>query len=221
MMEQENQTMTDRQLRAAVMAQLDWEPEVVATDIGVGVSEGIITLTGFVETYAEKLAAERAVSGVRGVRGIANDLQVRAAQLTDAEIAKNAAHALESNVKVPASQITVALQDGFATLRGKAGWAYQKEAAADSIRNLLGIREVFNEIEIEPAASPLEIEETIAAALARSTFFDEHRIQIEADQNTVTLSGHVRSMAERAEAERIAGAAPGVASVNNRLIVIP
>lgn len=220
-MDLENQTMTDHQLRAAVMAQMDWEPEVVATEIGVGVSEGIITLTGFVETYAEKLAAERAVSGVRGVRGIANDLQVRAAQLTDAEIARNAAHALESNVKVPADQLTVALQDGFATLRGTVVWAYQKEAAADSIRNLLGIREVFNEIEITPAASPLEIEETIAAALARSTFFDEHRIQIEADQGAVMLSGHVRSMAERAEAERIAWAAPGVASVNNRLIVTP
>lgn len=220
-MDLENQTLTDHQLRAAVMAQLDWEPEVVATEIGVGVSEGIITLTGFVETYAEKLAAERSVSGVRGVRGIANDIQVRAAQLTDAEIAKNAAHALESNVKVPAGQITVALQDGFATLRGKVRWAYQKEAAADSIRNLLGIREVFNEIEIEPAVSPLEVEEQIAAALARSTFFDEHRIQIEVDQGTVTLSGHVRSMAERAEAERIAWAASGVASVSNRLIVAP
>lgn len=220
-MKLENQTMTDHQLRGAVMAQLDWEPEVVATEIGVGVSEGIITLTGFVDTYAEKLAAERAASVVRGVRGIANDIQVRAAQLTDAEIAKNAAHALESNVKVPADQISVALRDGFATLRGTVNWAYQKEAAADSIRNLLGIREVFNEIEIEPAVTPLEVEETIAAALARGNFFDEHRIQIEADQGAVTLSGHVRSMAERAEAERIAWAAPGVAGVNNRLIVMP
>jgi osmotically-inducible protein OsmY len=220
-MEQENETMTDNQLRAAVMTQLNWEPEVIATEIGVGVSEGIITLTGFVDTYAEKLAAERTVSNVRGVRGIANDIQVMASQLTDTEIAKNAAHALESNIRVPAQRLTVSIQDGLATLRGTVNWAYQKDAAAASIKDLLGIREVLNEIEIEPVASPLEVEEEIAAALGRSTLFDEHRIQIEAEDGTVTLSGHVRSMAESGEAERIAWAAAGVARVNNRLLVTP
>lgn len=220
-MKQENDEMSEHQLRAAVMTQLDWEPEVIATEIGVGVSEGIITLTGFVDNYAEKLAAERTVSGVPGVRGIANDIQVRASQLTDTEIAKNAVHALESNVKVPADQLTVTVQDGLATLRGTVNWAFQKEAAAASIRDLLGIQEVFNEIEIEPAATPLEVEEEIAAALGRSTLFGEHRIQIEAEGAMVTLSGHVRSMAERAEAERIAWAAAGVTRVNNRLIVTP
>lgn len=220
-MKQENEEMAEHQLRAAVMAQLDWDPEVIATEIGVGVSEGIITLTGFVDTYAEKLAAERTVSSVRGVKGIANDIQVKASSLTDTEIAKNAVHALESNVKVPADRLTVSVQEGLATLRGTVRWAYQKEAAAASIRNLLGIQEVFNEIEIEPVVTPLEVEEEIAAALGRSTFFGEHRIQIEAEGATVTLSGHVRSMTERAEAERIAWAAAGVASVNNRLIVTP
>lgn len=220
-MNRENQTMTEHQLRAAVMAQLDWDPAVVATDIGVSVSEGIVTLTGFVDSYAEKLAAAQAVSGVRAVRGIANDIQVRPSQLTDAEIARNAVHALESNVNVPAGGLTVTLQDGLATLRGTVSWAYQKEAAAASIRNLLGIREVFNEIEIEPGSSPQKAVEEIAAALSRSALFDEHRIQIEAENGLVTLSGHVRSMAERAEAERLAESASGVARVNNRILVAP
>lgn len=220
-MEQETETMTEHQLRAAVMARLDWEPEVIATEISVGVSEGIITLTGFVDTYAEKLAAERTVSTVRGVRGIANDIQVRAFQLTDTEIAKNAAHALESNVNVPGNQLTVTVQDGLATLRGTVNLASQKEVAAASIRDLLGIREVFNEIEVDPIDSPLEIEEEIATALGRSTLFDEHRIQIEVEDGTVTLSGHVRSLAESTEAERIASLAAGVACVNNRIIITP
>ncbi len=215
------QPLTDHQLRADVQAQLEWEPEVTAMNIGVSASEGVITLTGFVDSYAEKLAAERSVRYVRGVRGIANDIQVRPAQLTDTEIVKNAVHALESDVKVPAERLTVTVQDGFATLRGTVEWAFQKEAASAAIRNMLGVRGVLNEIEINPAATPLEVESQIAEALSRGTFFGAHRIKIEAADGAVTLSGHVASLGERDEAERIAWTAAGVTQVNNRLLVAP
>jgi len=221
-MKAKTQPNTDHQLREAVMTQLDWEPEAPGAGIGVSVSEGVVTLTGFVNTFSEKLAAEKAVKLVRGVRGIANDLVVRPfSQPTDTDIVKIALHTLESDVRVPADKVIVTVDEGIVTLEGEVEWPRQKEAAESALEHLLGVRGILNEITVKPAIPPAEIKEEIVAALGRSALFGGDRIVVEVADGKVTLSGHVRSMIEREEAERIARAAPGVVRVGNRLIVTP
>jgi osmotically-inducible protein OsmY len=216
------QSNTDHQLREAVMTQLDWEPEAPVTDIGVSVSEGVVTLTGFVNTYSEKLAAEKAVKLVRGVRGVANDLVVRPfSQPTDTDIVKTALHTLESDVRVPADKVIVTIDEGIVTLEGEVEWSHQKEAAESALEHLIGVRGILNEITVKSATPTAEIKEKIVAALGRSALFGGDRIMVEVADGKVTLSGHVSSMIEREEAERIARAAPSVARVGNRLIVTP
>lgn len=193
------------QLREGVMTQLDWEPEAPGADIGVSVSEGVVTLTGFVNTYSEKLAAEKAVKLVRGVRGIANDLVVRPfSHPTDTDIVKTARHTLESDVRVPADKVIVTVKEGFVTLEGEVEWLRQKDAAEAALEHLLGVRGILNEITVKPAIPPAEIKETIVAALGRSALFGGDRIVVEAADGKVMLSGHVSSMIEREEAGRIA-----------------
>lgn len=221
-MKAKTQPNTDHQLREAVMAQLDWEPEAPGAGIGVSVSEGVVTLTGFVNTYSEKLVAEKAVKLVRGVRGVANDLVVRPfSQPTDTDIVKTALHTLESDVRVPADEVIVTVDEGIVTLEGEVEWPHQKDAAEAALEHLLGVRGILNEITVKPAIPPAEIKEMIVAALGRSALFGGDRVVVEVADGKVTLSGHVRSMIEREEAERIARAAPGVARVGNRLIVTP
>ena len=213
--------MTDHQLRDFVIKQLDWEPEATSTEIGVSVYEGVVTLTGFVDTYAEKLAAERAVKIVSGVRGIANDIQVmsNSTALTDQDLTQIAIHALETRINVLEDKIKVIVKDGNLALEGEVEWAYQKEAAEEAVKYLHGVRNVFNEIEIKPTSSPIDIEHSIEGALARSSIFGERRIRIEARDGVVTLSGVVRSLREIADAERIAWSTSGVSQVISHLSV--
>ncbi|MCI0666240.1 MAG: BON domain-containing protein [Acidobacteria bacterium] len=213
--------MTDHQLRDFVINQLDWEPEVTSTEIGVSVYEGVVTLTGLVDTYSEKLAAEWAVKVVSGVRGIANDIQVRASSstLTDEEITHIAVHTLETRVNVPEDKIVVIVKDGNLVLEGEVEWAYQKDSAEEAVRYLRGVRNVFNEIKIEPKISTIDIEGDLEGALARSSIFGKRQIRVEAHEGVVTLSGGVRSLREKANAERIAWSTPGVSQVINQLIV--
>jgi osmotically-inducible protein OsmY len=227
-MEARTQANADHQLREAVMTQLDWEPEAPATDIGVSVSEGVVTLTGFVSSYSEKLAAEKAVKRARGVRGIANDLVVRTfPHPTDTDLVKNVLHTLESDVRVPADQIIITVKGGFVTLEGEVERRRQKEAAEAALEHLLGVRGILNEIKVKneitvrPSVSPTEVKRKIIAALTASALLGEDRIVVEATDGEVTLSGHIWSLMEREEAERIAWAAPGVTRVDNRLIVTP
>jgi osmotically-inducible protein OsmY len=216
------QSNADHQLREAVMTQLDWEPEAPGADIGVSASEGVVTLTGFVISYSEKLAAEKAVKLVRGVRGIANDLVVRTfSQPTDTDIVKTALHTLESDVRVPADKVIVTVNEGIVTLEGEVEWPHQKDAAEAALEHLLGVRGILNEITVKPAVSPTEVKRKIVDALGRSALFSGDRIVVEAADGKVTLSGHVSSIIEREEAERIARAAPGIERVDNCLIVTP
>ncbi|HEY7183928.1 MAG TPA: BON domain-containing protein [Blastocatellia bacterium] len=221
-MKAKTQYNIDHKLREAVMTQLDWEPEAPGAGIGVIVSEGVVTLAGFVNTYSEKLAAEKVVKLVRGVRGVANDLVVRPfSQPTDTDIVKTALHTLESDVRVPADKVIVTVNEGIVTLEGEVEWPHQRGAAEAALEHLLGVRGILNEITVKPAIPPAEIKEKIAAALGRSALFGGDPIVVEAADGKVTLSGHVSSMIEREEAERIARAAPGAARVDNRLIVTP
>jgi osmotically-inducible protein OsmY len=212
---------TDTQLHDAVQHQLDWEPEFNAHDIAMTASDGVIALTGFVNSYAEKLAAEQTVKRVRGVRGVANDIQVKLRdERTDPEIAKDAVYALRTHTSVP-NRTTVTVRNGFLTLEGTVEWMYQKAAAGSAVMFVKGVKGVSNRILISPEASTGEVKIKIEEALRRSAEVDARRVRVDVDHSTVTLSGDVHSWTEKQEAERAAWAAPGVTHVENHIAVTP
>lgn len=214
-------TTPEQGLRDMVMRQLAWDPQVDATMIGVTNKDGIVTLSGYVDTYAGRLAAERAARRVYGVKAVANELAVKLAEdRIDPDIAKDALHALVNRVDVPRG-ITVTVRDGHIALGGRVEWNYQRVSAERAVKYLRGVKGVFNNIVVSPAASPKDVETRIADALRRHADIDARRIHVTAEGARVMLSGFVRSWNERDEAERAAWTAPGVSTVDNRIAVIP
>jgi osmotically-inducible protein OsmY len=216
--------MTDRDLKQHVQSALDWDPSVDATDIGVSAHEGVVTLRGYVRTFAEKQTAERVALHVFGVQGVANDLDVRlptSYERTDTEIAQAALTALAWTSGVPAGSVSVTVADGWVTLNGTVPWQYQKDIAGRAVRDLFGVKGVINSIVVEPRVKPTDVRERIEAAFRRSAEVDARRINVNASDGKVVLSGNVRSFAERQEAERAAWAAPGVTLVEDRLLIVP
>lgn len=212
---------TDTQLHDSVQRQLEWDPEIDAHDVAVTASDGVITLTGFVHGYATKLAAEQSVKRVRGVRAVANDIQVvLRSERTDPEIAKDAVHALRVRTTVP-NKVTVTVRHGFMTLEGTVEWMFQKVAAGSAVAHLDGVQSVSNLIQVKPSASAGQIKTDIDEALRRSAEVDAQHIRVEAVGTIVTLSGQVRSCYQKQEAERAAWAAPGVTRVENLMVVAP
>ena len=214
-------TSRDQALRDAVTRQLAWEPSFDESLVGVSAEDGIVTLSGFVDTYTAKLAAERAVRRVYGVRGIANELEVKLAHdHIDPDLARDALDALKKHVDVPLG-LGVTVRNGHLTLTGEVEWMFQKMAAEKAVHGLRGVRGVTNQIQIKPRTSPKDVEKRIADALHRYADVEARRIHVKADGGRVTLSGNVRSWRERYDAMQAAWAAPGVAVVDNRIEVVP
>jgi osmotically-inducible protein OsmY len=214
--------MTDLELKKSVEAELNWEPSVNAAEIGVAVKDGVVTLTGRVDSYWEKVAAERAAARVAGVRAVANELEIHlpfSNERTDEDIARAAVNRLGWSVSVPRDRIKVKVSKGWLTLEGTVDWQYQKTAAEEAVRNLVGVKGVLNHIEVKPQVSKTEVKSAIEAALKRSAEVDANRITVESDGDKVILRGTVRSWFEREEAERAAWRAPGVRSVDNRITI--
>ena len=217
------QTRSDNSLRDDVLLELKWDPKISsASDIAVAVKDGVVTLSGFVPSFWEKDAAEKAVKRVYGVRGIANDIKVKLFwQRTDPEIARDAVHELESHVSIPADRIKVTVKDGWVTLEGTVDWEYQKSLAQSAMKKLKGVSGVTNKIQVTPKASTAEVKSKIEEALRRSAELDARRITVEIEGSTVKLYGSVSSWAERDEAERAAWSARGTTMVENHILVNP
>jgi osmotically-inducible protein OsmY len=211
---------TDMELRRDVEAELAWEPSVDAAKIGVAVTDGVVTLTGEVKSYAEKYKAERAVERVDGVRGIVNEIKVDLPhERTDTEIATEAAEALRRNSFVPADQVKVIVVNGWITLKGEVAHEYQRRAAEQAVRFLPGVRGVSNLIAVEPKVEPKNLKQEIEKTFQRQAMLDAHNISVEVSGDEVILRGTVHSWIERREAEKVAWAAPGVRSVKNYITV--
>lgn len=214
---------TDTQLHRDVLDQLHWEPSVREAEIGTSVKDGVVALTGFVDSFAEKWAAVRAVEQVKGVRAVVDELAVNlpsAHVRTDTDIAHAAVSALAWDIEVPAEQVKTTIRDGWITLEGDVEWQFQRHAAGRAVRNLTGVRGVSNLISVKPKRiSPYDVTQKIKETLRRSAEVEASHISVEAENGTVTLNGTVRSYAERRDAERAAWSAPGVVKVNDHLAV--
>jgi osmotically-inducible protein OsmY len=219
-------TRTDEQIQLDVIEELKWDARVHPNEIGVVVKDGVVTLTGGVDNYTKKWAAEEAAHRVHGVKAVANDIEVRlpsSTARTDADIAAAATRALEWDAFVPIEKLDVTVSKGWITLRGEVEWQYQKQDAERVVRRLSGVRGVTNLITVRPRVkpSPQEVKRKIEDALVRSAETDAERITVEVQGDKVILKGTVRSWAERQEAERVAWQVPGVSRVENLIAINP
>lgn len=213
--------MDDKTLRQNILDELEFEPSIDAAHIGLAVDNGVVTLTGHVSSYEEKLAAERAVRRVRGVKAIAQEIQVRyhyQLKTDDDEIARRAADVLAWNL-VPADSIQVTVEKGWVVLSGKVDWQYQKIAAEAAVSKLAGVSGVTNLIELKPQTQPKDVQYKIAAALHRNAQIVAKNIKVSVEDGKVRLDGKVRSWRERDIAETAAWSAPGITQVEDNLSV--
>lgn len=214
---------TDVEIQKDVLTELKWEPILKAAEIGVAVKDGVVTLSGIVDTYSEKLAAERAVKRIAGVKAVAEDLQVGVSPLyhkSDTEVAESVVQALQLHSIASAANIKPKVEDGLVTLEGEVEWNYQRDSIENALQGLAGVREIYNFIKIKPKALvPKDIKEKISAAFHRSATIDSQKVNVEIDGSTVILSGTVDSLSERDDAYYAAWAAPGVTSVTNNIRV--
>ncbi|CAL62468.1 putative transport associated protein [Herminiimonas arsenicoxydans] len=213
---------TDRQLKQDVIDELEWESAVDETGIGVEVHNGIVTLSGTLNSYAEKYAAEKAVQRVEGVKGLAVELDVALpdwVQRTDADVARAAAQALEWNALVPKDCIKIKVEDGWITLTGNVDFQYQRIASERALQNLLGVVGISNQIAVTPSVTPRDIKNHIEAALQRRAHTETKGIEVIVNGDQITLNGSVSSLAERRAALNAAMRTRGVAKVVDKLFV--
>jgi len=219
--------MRDNELQEDILAELDFDPKLDATKVGVTVNDGVVTLTGRVRTLAEKAAAEDAVRRVEGVRAIVEELDVTSEdddddapgdRLTDEELARRAINILHWDNSVPNERIELTVRDGLVTLSGDVSWRFQREAAEDAIRRLSGVKDVLNNILVRPAVQPENIQKLIEEALRRNARINQKAIRVGVrDRSTIVLEGTVRNLEEKRAVEDAAWCALGVEAVDNRL----
>ncbi|WP_200213957.1 BON domain-containing protein [Micromonospora coerulea] len=216
---------TDQDIQTDVLDELTWEPRVRPNEIGVTVTDGVVTLTGWVDSYAKKWAAERAAHRVARVRAVANDLAVRiatSAEKSDPEIATAASRALEWDAFVPIETLDVTVADGWVTLHGQVEWEYQRRAAERAVGRLTGVRGVSNGITVRPATARTDgrdLAERIVDALARNGATEAEGITVRVHGDTIVLAGLVHSVPEREEIERVVWSAPGIREVHNHVTI--
>jgi osmotically-inducible protein OsmY len=207
---------TDTQLQSDVIAELSWEPSINSEEIGVEVKDGIVTLAGHVESYAEKIDAERATMRVSGVKALAVEMDVRLAgssARTDADIARSVDHVLEWTTYLPKDAVKIKVESGLVTLSGEVSWEYQRQTAVSAVRYLMGVKGVNDQLVIKPKLSASVVKADIEAALKRRAQKDANQISVSVHGTDVTLSGKVHTWSERELATHTAWGSPGVRSV--------
>lgn len=213
---------TDAQLKTDVANELQWDPSINSTNVGVAVRDGIVTLNGHIDTYAEKYAIERAVQRVQGVKAVAVELDVKLApdhKRSDSEIASAIESAFRWHALVPSERIRVKVEKGWVTLTGEVDWEYQRSSSEKAVRPLTGVIGVTNGVSIKPQSSPTNITNRIRDALARQAEREAKNIEVMLSGSTVTLRGKVHSWSERAAVQGAAWSAPGISQVVNELKV--
>jgi osmotically-inducible protein OsmY len=213
---------TDNELRTDIIAELNWDASIRDEDIATAVKDGVVTLAGIVDTYAQRYAAERAVERVNGVKAIVNDLTVKlpgAMERSDADIAHAAVNALRWHTQVPEERVQVKVANGWLTLEGEVDRYYQQEAAEHAVQYLTGVKGVSNAITLRAMPTPADIKQRIRSSIKRQAELDAEQVTVETSGSRVTLRGTVRSLAERRDAERAVWNAPGVTRLENDIKV--
>jgi osmotically-inducible protein OsmY len=213
----------DADIQQDVLEELSWDPHITVSDIGVSVKEGVVTLTGLVDNYLVRLAAQSAALRVKGVHAVANDIEVRlhiSAERTDSDLALAALYALKWDAAIQTDKLDVMVSHGFVTLKGEVEWPFQREAAERVVRRLAGVKGVTNWVTVAPHAMAGDIRQKIERALVRNAETDAHRITVEVHGHTATLKGQVGSFAEKIAAERTTLSARGITTVNNEIKIV-
>lgn len=211
----------DKWMRQAVMRELEWDPRIDAADVAATARDGVVTLTGYIDTYAGKLAAERAVKRLRGVRAVANDLIVRLrAARTDTDIAADVAQVLRLHASIPEA-VQAVVHNAVVTLTGEARWSFQAREAERAVRHVKGVHAVHNYITVLPGLVAKDVRHRIVEALHNNANVDASQIRIAVDGETAELTGSVGTWLQRETAERAAANAPGIRHVHNAIVVMP
>jgi len=215
---------TDEAIQTDVLEELKWDAHVQPNEIGVAVKDGIVTLTGWVDSFLKKMAAQEAAHRVPGVKAVANDIEVRLpgfAERTDTDLAAAVLNALRWDAAIPTGKVDVTVSQGWVTLKGEVDYAFQKRDAERAVRRLSGVKGVSNLIVVKPQVFPSDLKQQIERALVRNAETDARNITIEVEGSKVILRGTVRSYAEKQAAEETAWSAPGVTEIENRIVISP